>query len=174
MQPEPSTFQPISDTPKPSTPSPLSSGGPTSVSSKGGRKKKIIALLVLVVSVGILVSLSRRGALLSPTDDSVRTSTTPFTEVPAVFSQSGTVTAVSATKLTIRYVTGATTTTITFPLSPTTPVFTIKKTTENESVILSESPAQLTDIKVGEMVAVQIPSRTLEALALLKVQIFPK
>ena len=154
-------------------------------------QRKLLIVLIVIVIGGALFGLYKKGILFAPTVYPVLSdpSKKPATDVPALFSQAGTVIAISSAKITIRYtpiitattlpLPGATgtldpSTTISFPITSTTPVFSIVKDVADGKPILKEVPASLSDITIGANVAIQIPQKTLQSVAPLKIQIFPK
>ena len=156
-------------------------------------QRKYLVLLVLVIVV-IVFGLYKKGILFAPKQYPVLSgpSTPPFKEVPALFSQSGTVTAISDSSITIRFAKPAPTstptlspdqtsttqpimyTTIAFPISSVTPVFSIVKEVVNEEYVLRERAVRISDITVGANVTIQIAQKTLVPVAPVKIQIFPK
>lgn len=162
---EPSTLQPIDGTLPPplSTPPVVKKGLP------------IIPISISLAAV-ILLGLYLGGVFSSPPKYPVLSdpSQKPRTDTPELFSQSGTVMAVTASKLTIRYLVYPDYKVISFPLTSSTPIFKINKETVAGKVIFGEEPATIADITVGAIVAVQIPTKTLESVAPTKVQVFPK
>ncbi|MBP6886425.1 MAG: hypothetical protein KBC02_04300 [Candidatus Pacebacteria bacterium] len=160
----PSTFQPI-DRPTQLPPQPRA---PRRVS-----KKLAFICIAISIALGWFIGTYGEGIIWKPdypvlSDPSKK----PPTEVPALFSQSGTVTAIDQASLTIQY--GSPTKTITFPLASSTKYFKLfKDTSSSVSIIITESSAALADIAIGTQVSVQIPEASLKAVAPLKVQILP-
>ncbi len=167
-QPLPPQFQPIGETRPPASPV---QPAPAEVS-----KTTAIITLTLVALLGIAFGLYQQGIIFPSRNYPVLSdpSKTPPTEVPAVFSQSGTVMAITSSKLTIRYMAGADYKVISFPLLATTDVYTVTKDFANGKPYYKETPARITDIKVGATVAVQIPSKTLVSVTPTKIQILPQ
>jgi hypothetical protein len=155
------------------------------------RKYLVVLGIVIVVS---LIGAYNKGLILAPKEYPILSGpkVQPPKEVPALFSQSGTVIAMSLTSITIRYTKPAptstpplnpaqastpqsnTTATITFPISSATPVFLIVKETLNDQEILRESTASISDIRIGAHVSVQIAQTALAPVAPVKIQILPQ
>ena len=158
-----------------------------------GRVSKITAGIVLLCAAGLGTRIATygEGILWKPTYPVLSDpSKKPPTEVPSLFSQSGAVMAISSSQITIRYLTPANELSTTpsfpgmsptpaysimsFPISNRTLVVTILEDSSTGARLLSESPAQLSDITIGANVALQVPAKTLEPIAPLKIQIFSK
>jgi hypothetical protein len=135
----------------------------------------LIPVSILLTAI-ILLGLYLGGVFSSPPEYPVLSDPRqkPRTDIPALFSQSGTVTAITSSQITIRYLVYPDYKVISFPLTSSTPIFKINKQTIDGKLILTEEAATISDITIGANVAVQIPKKTLESVAPTKVQIFPK
>ncbi len=138
-------------------------------------KKVLWGIGAVVIVIAILVGVRARKGSTDSQDKSTRASAqiTPSAS-PSLFSQSGVVTAISATSLTIRYTVGDTNSTIAFPLLSSTSIRKIIKQSMNGGTVFREISGSISDITVGATVAVQIASKELKAIPPLKVQVFPK
>lgn len=155
-------------------------------------QRKHLVLIGIVVVI-IVFGLYKKGVLFAPKEYPVLSGpkVQPAKEVPALFSQSGTVVGVTASSITIRYTKPApigtpplnpaqasaieliAQETITFPISSATPVFSIVKETIRDRVVLRESTARISDIRIGANVSIQIAQATLAPVAPVKIQILP-
>lgn len=138
-------------------------------------KKSAVTVVLIIVALGAAVFLFVRfqnASLWSP-------NASPSASVKPVFSQSGDVTSISSTQITIRYLktrgaNGASSVydSHTIPIIETTPVF--KLTQKAQGGGYTETAAKISDIKAGMQVVIQLSDKDGMALFPLRINILPQ